>query len=580
MNKFSRRSFIEKAGSGLALGSVPLSANAKGGDPSDKTLPAAKALSSHGPVRNGIERCVIEWEFASGKVYPDPFNEVELDVVFMDPQGREQRVPAFWADEQTWRVRYSAPAPGKYTYRTISSDTSNPDLHGQTGILEVSAYRGENPLRKHGGLKISRDQRHFVHEDGTPFFWLGDTWWMGLCSRLKWPEDFQLLVADRMAKGFTVVQIIAGLYPDMPAFDERGANEAGFPWEPDYARINPRYFDMADLRIQYLSEHGFVPCIVACWGYFLPIMGVEKLKKHWRNIIARWGAYPVVWCLAGEGAMPYYLSKSKTEDAAAQKKGWTEIGQYVRKTDPCHRLITIHPTDNSRNQLEDVSVLDFEMLQTGHSDRRAIPRTVDSVVSSLAKAPHMPVIVAEVCYEGIMEASRQEVQRFMFWTCMLNGVAGHTYGANGIWQVNTAEKPFGPSPHGHSWGDTPWDVAAKLPGSGQIGLGKELLMRYEWWRFEPHPEWVEPHWNKDNYQLPFAAGILGEVRFIFVPQFTFEAPKIKGIESGIDYQATLVEPFSGKRIELGKISPASSGTWQPTVLPSFADWVIVLEKKS
>ena len=163
---------------------------------------------------------------------------------------------------------------------------------------------------------------------------------------------------------------------------------------------------------------------------------------------------------------------------------------------------------------------------------------------------------------------------------MLNSVAGHTYGANGIWQINTAEKPFGPSPHGHSWGDTPWDVAARLPGSGQIGLGKELLMRYPWWRFEPHLDWVEPHWNKDNYHLPFAAGIPEEVRFIFVPQFTFEAPKIKGIESRINYQATLVEPFFGKRIELGNISPDSSGTWQPTVLPSFADWVIVLEKKS
>ena len=50
----------------------------------------------------------------------------------------------------------------------------------------------------------------------------------------------------------------------------------------------------------------------------------------------------------------------------------------------------------------------------------------------------MPVLVGEVCYEGILEASRQEVERFMFWTSILNGAAGHTYGANGIWQVNTA----------------------------------------------------------------------------------------------------------------------------------------------
>ena len=49
----------------------------------------------------------------------------------------------------------------------------------------------------------------------------------------------------------------------------------------------------------------------------------------------------------------------------------------------------------------------------------------------------MPVIDGEVCYEGIGEACRQEVQRLMFWACVLNGACGHTYGANGIWQVNT-----------------------------------------------------------------------------------------------------------------------------------------------
>ena len=100
----------------------------------------------------------------------------------------------------------------------------------------------------------------------------------------------------------------------------------------------------------------------------------------------------------------------------------------------------------------------------------------------ILKTPQMPVLAGEVCYEGILEASRQEIQRFMFWTCILNGAGGHTYGANGIWQVNTREHPFGPSPHGRSWGDVPWDVAAHLPGSQHIGLSKGLLMKYPWWR--------------------------------------------------------------------------------------------------
>ncbi len=578
MDSISRRSFLEKAGLVIAASrSLAGSQRSKGAGSSERR--SKESQSAAAPIRYGNQRCVIEWSFTSGKVYADPFNDIELDVVFTNPQGREQRVPAFWAGEQEWRVRYAPPTPGRYTYRTVSSDTSDTDLHGQQGTLEVAAYAGDHPLRKHGALRVAGDRRHFEHEDGTPFFWLGDTWWMGLCRRLRWPEDVRTLAADRVKKGFTVIQIVAGLYPDMPPFDPRGANEAGYPWEENYTRINPHYFDMADLRIEYLVDHGLVPCIVGCWGYFLPIMGVPKMKKHWRNLVARWGAYPVIWCLAGEGTMPYYLSKTKTEDAAAQKRGWTELARYVRSIDPDRHPITIHPSRTARESVEDPSVLDFDMLQTGHSDRSSIPRTIDSVTGELSQTPPMPVLVGEVCYEGILEASRQEIARFMFWTCMLSGAAGHTYGANGIWQVNTEAQPFGPSPHGRSWGDTPWDIAYQLPGSKQVGLGKELLMRYAWWRFEPHPEWVEPHWSNGNYVLPYAAGIPGEVRVVFIPP-AWDPPKLKSLESGISYAVFYFNPANGRKYELGKAEPDAGGTWQAPLQPTFADWVLVLEKRT
>ena len=127
-------------------------------------------------------------------------------------------------------------------------------------------------------MQVATDRRYLEHNDGTPFFWLGDTWWMGLSHRLHWPEDVQKLAADRKEKGFTVIQIVAGLYPDMFPFDPRGANEAGFPWETNYTGISPEYFDAADKRLLYLVDQGFTPCIVGAWGYFMPWMGVEKMK--------------------------------------------------------------------------------------------------------------------------------------------------------------------------------------------------------------------------------------------------------------------------------------------------------------
>jgi len=522
----------------------------------------------------------VEWSYSSGKSYKDPFNEVELDVLLKHSDGGCWRIPAYWAGEQEWRVRFAPPKAGHYEIETICSDKTNTDLHGQRGACEASAYEGESPLWRHGPLRVAASKRTLEYADGTAFFWLADTWWMGLCRRLSWPEDFQLLAADRVEKGFTVVQIVAGLYPDMPGFDERGANEAGFPWEREYSRINPAYFDMADLRIRWLVRSGLVPCIVGAWGYYLPLLGLTRMKRHWRYLIARWAAYPVVWCLAGEAAMPYYLSEDKEGDSARQTAGWTEIGRYVRSTDPYGRLITIHPTQVGRDQVEDDSVLDFNMLQTGHGGHGCVPNTVSTVAAEYRRVPAMPVLVGEVNYEGIMHNTQAEVQRLTFWASILSGAAGHTYGANGIWQLNTRERSYGPSPHGGNWGDTPWEDAYRLPGAFQLGLAKRLLERYPWWRFEPHQDWVEPSASSENLGAAFAAGIPGLVRVIYFYDIIFPGsgnkPRLTNLEPDGRYEAFFWDPTSGAEHPLGRVKPDSRGCWEMPTPPVFHDWVLVL----
>lgn len=551
----SRRSFFKT----LAMSSAVGATAAHG-------LPQARVATSGMPT---------EWAYLSGKRYSDPFNQVEVDAVVTTPAGVEERVPAFWGGDRIWRVRYAPQAPGIYKVRSVCSDASNGDLHNQAMTLDVHPYDGDNPHYKHGVLQISSDKRHFQHADGTPFFWLGDTWWMGLCQRLNWPNGFETLTSDRVQKGFSIVQIVAGLYPDMPPFDERGANEAGFPWQRDFSRINPAYFDMADVRIQHLADNGLAACVVGFWGYFIPLMGVAKAKQHWRNLIARWSAYPVVWCLAGEGTMPFYLSKTPQKDAEMQKQGLTEIARYVHATDPHHHPMTIHPSRTARLCINDPSLLGFDMLQTGHDDRASAPSTIQTINDSLAATPKMPVLVGEVCYEGIKEASRQEVERFMFWSSLLSGTAGHTYGANGIWQVNTRQKPYGLSPHGHSWGGPPWEVAAQLPGSGQLGLSKKLLTRYSWWKLQPEPDLIDPRWSKENYWMPFAGRIPGEAIFAFTPA-SYKEAKFRNLPQG-KYRAFFFNPASGKETEIGNITPDATGGWEIAKVPIFQDWVVVLE---
>ena len=436
----------------------------------------------------------VEIAFQAARPHADPFNDLTVDVIFTNPAGRQLRVPAFWDGGATWKVRYASSRTGIHRYRTECSDPGDAGLHGVLGAVEIGPYTGTNPLFAHGPLRVASDWRHLEHADGTPFFWLGDTWWMGLCHRLRWPDEFQQLAADRRAKGFNVIQIVAGLYPDMPPFDPRGANEAGFPWETNYARIRPAYFDAADQRLKYLVESGFTPCIVGAWGYFLPWMGVEKAKQHWRYLIARYGAWPVVWCIAGEANLPYYLAKGFPYDDRAQVKGWTEVARYVRQTDPFHRLVTIHPTGigrlSARHAIDDVSLLDIDLLQTPHGQREAVPPTLRTVRESYTDRPVLPVIDGEASYEMLNDAIPAEWPRAMFWVCLLNGAAGHTYGANGIWQCNRRGEPHGASPHGGNYGKIAWDEAMRLPGSSQVGFGKRLFERYPWPRFTPHPEWA------------------------------------------------------------------------------------------
>jgi hypothetical protein len=470
---------------------------------------------------------------------------------------------------------------GVHRYQSRCSAAGDSGLHHQTGSLEILPYTGENPLLRHGPLRLAASRRHLEHRDGKPFFWLGDTWWMGLCERLRWPEDFQELAADRVKKGFSVIQIVAGLYPDMEPFDARGRNEAGFPWERDFSRLNPAYFDQADLRLAHLVRAGLVPCIVGSWGYFMDFAGPEVLAKHWRCLVARYGAYPVVWCVAGEALMFYYLKPRSQEEAEAYRqelrRKWGALVRHIRALDAGRNPLTIHPTQQGHDQVDDPGILDLDMLQTGHSGYPSLGPTVQVLEQSLAHEPKLPVLVSEVNYEGIMESSREEVQRFAFWSCLLSGAAGHTYGANGLWQVNTAAKPYGLSPHGTSWGDIPWDQAYKLPGSGQLGLGKKLLERYRWWEFAPHPEWVEPHQSPERRVACYAAGIPGQVRLIFIPAETSWAAwagnlKIKNLEH--PYRAFYFDPRTGGEHPLGQ---TTVGEWPAPKPPVFQDWVLVLE---
>ena len=123
------------------------------------------SLSAQSEAINSQANRVVEISFQAEKSRSNPFLEIEVDVVFTDPQGTQKTVPAFWAGGEDWKVRYASPILGTHSYRTQCSDTQDKGLHGIEGQVEVFPYYGENKLYRHGPIQVGPSQRHFEHAD-------------------------------------------------------------------------------------------------------------------------------------------------------------------------------------------------------------------------------------------------------------------------------------------------------------------------------------------------------------------------------------------------------------------------------
>ena len=479
----------------------------------------------------------------------------------------------FWAGGTQWSLRYASNIIGEHTYQTECSDSKNKGLHRQNGSITVETYKGNNSLYQHGPIRIANDKRHFEHQDGTPFLWLADTWWKSLCKRMTW-EGFQQITADRKIKGFNAIQIVCGPYPDEEMLEERWENEGGMPYENiDFSVMNPTYFEYADRRIEHLIDNGIVPVIVGGWGRpqgggesTLIQVGLEGYKRHWRNLVARYGAFPAAWMIGGEAKDHY--------------GPWSEVAQYVRDIDAFERVSCYHAPGHPRTALKDNSMFDFDMIAIGHDGMKTVDKTFELMKASFKASPKRPVVCGEACYEGHMQTNRQVIQRYMFWSFMLSGAAGHTYGAAGIWHAGVEGDSGHTGFKGFAYDYTTWKEGMNYPGSTQLGIGKKLLEQYPWHRFKTHPEWVE--------EGNFAAGIPGEVRFIYLPRrgiYDWEGRTVKDLDPTVTWHAYYFDPGTGRKFDQGIIKASvkpGEKTTDPVefnkTVPSPQDWVLVLEK--
>lgn len=551
----------------------------------------------------GQVRVPVEFHVQSSVEYQDAFQEIEVDAVVKDGQGNEWKIPAFYMGGRKWGIRFAAPSEGEYTFQCVCTNPEDDGINSEAGEIHITAYTGSNPLYIHGAIKTEPGKRYMMYEDGTPFPWLADTWWMVMSRRIKYPDDLNVMIKDRVEKGFTVIQLVNGLWCDCNKLDVRCENEAGYCWKGEYETLNPEYYNLADMKVQAIVEAGLHPFMLSCWGFYVRYMGVKKLKQHIRNMIARWGAYPILWCAAGETTMLPYLDGGKQSEIQEERKNlqqraeWTELTKYLRETDPYKRTVTTHPMGGSvsLDEINDYGELqDFYTYQASHvDDHQSICAMTKGFDKQLYDTePVKPFINMESNYEGMIDGlwNGPLLLRYIFWNTMLDGGAGYSYGAQGVWNASSEEEPFGASPYGMNWGNWTWKQGYQAPGSAQMGMGRKILDQFEWWRLQPAGDLVQNapiSFQEDFYKI-VGAYIPDELFIIYknypnlmvgVMQNSDDFCARVSLPKGQKYSVTFINPVDGREESGGIAEADENGIWLIKQEPVVAsEWVVVLKR--
>ena len=507
---------------------------------------------------------IAEIVFHSQREYSNPTRDVRLDVTFTQG-GRRIARPAFWDGGDVWKVRFAPPDAGTWQYGTECSDRQNARLHGRSGRLRCVPYRGDNPLYAHGFLRVSDDRRRLVHADGTAFFWLGDTHWMGpdnesvsACNHPVHKDKpcphggaFQHVVHDRKAKGFSVYQ----MYPHV---------QAGYYWSGEYAGLDPaRFRDVFDPMMDHLAENGFVVALGLGHWAAPKAMKAEDLKLFARYVVARYGAHPVVWITAQEADMNDQVGGV-----------WKAVAEEIRRADGYPHPLSYHQRVGVTTTWWAQPWHDWACAQGGH--RNSGLRSQSDYRRFWDHKPTKPWLEGESMYEGMTACGGPHATaevRHAAWKSILCGSFGYTYGGSGIWL-------FGGDAEGvkrNQWIDHPWYDGMDLPGSTQMGhLKRFFLGMNDWSRLTPR--WAGKAWGQWAHPEESVIATVGrEVFIVYFYGAGVATGTLKGLDPSTTYIARWFDPRLGAYKAIADGIRSSDGAWRVPERPDRQDWVLILE---
>ncbi len=520
-----------------------------------------------------------------------PWDTFPLTVVFTSANTRVQ-VDGYWAGGREWRVRFAPQEIGRYEW-TSTSTANDPGLSGQSGSFDVisptASQIAANPNLK-GQLRVSSDGRYLVYHDGSPFLWIGDTFWAFNSSRATIEQGssqaFYQWVDDRRRKGFTLLQI---------SFVSKESNEIGpafFGSWGEFSRLNPDSFESLDVRMRYAWESGFVVAGLPTWICLVDGLDLQTAKNMARYLLARYGAYNLIYILSGE----YQYSANHNN---LSWNDWDALGVYVAQHYTQGQMVTLHPSHRtywpsphnrqSSDAYHSSDWLSLNLLQTGQSRDRLYNIPI-RCMQDYHLTPIKPVIHSEGWYEdtesgGSHTTTREDI-RWQAYTAFLNGCAGHTYGDNAGWLFyNPTEDPY-EVPSSWSWYHTPWDQGMAEPGSDDMSHVVQFFLDVvpKWYRLIPHRDWIRRNGHQANAEetdlhFPSLAALPGQVYAAYIPAGNASAAiRITHLQNAT-YNATWFDPRSGTTSPASQ-APSGMDDWtipnRPD--PRNGDWLLLLSR--
>lgn len=442
-------------------------------------------------------------------------------------------------------------------------------------ILLFSVSVSAQSSRPHGVLEVSANGHFLQFEDGTPFFWLGDTGW-DLFFRLTMPQ-IKTYLENRAAKGFNVIQAVALAEPGGLDHTNRYGRRPLIDRDP--TRPNEEYFSLIDSTVRLAARLHLFIGLLPTWG--------DKVTKLWGEgpvvfdsvnafVYGRWLGHRyrhdknVIWIIGGD--------RPALNDKTDWRPVWRAMARGIRQGAGEKVLITYHPSGESSSSRfwTGDSTLDLNMLQSGHRKR-------DFPVWAMIRhdyhlQPAKPVLDGEPNYEdhpvnwkaenGYFRAYdvRKQLYRSVF-----SGGCGVTYGHNSIFQF------YGPGDEKRNFADRYWMEAMDRPGAFQAGYLKKLILSRPALTRIPDQSFLPNGQAEEDPEYAVAFRDLGgSYAMIYLPVGRRVEIDLSPLNAH-RIKAWWFDPRTGKTQKAGKFKKEPTRWFTPPALGSEEDWVLVLD---